>query len=133
MPVVHWSARVFSTEGVLTSQGPSSKVSTTSLSFRKSSCLKCSNPKPGPPVVSICTTRETPRTSAPPLHTTFGPGGGGAAALGGRAGRRRRSGLRSRGRRGGDRTLRGGGRSGRHRALCSGGRGGGRGSLGGRG
>ena len=38
MPVVHWSASDFNTEGVLTGQGPSSKVSTTSLSRRKSSC-----------------------------------------------------------------------------------------------
>src|SRR5438270_957198 len=84
MPVVHWSASVFSTEGVLTSHGPSSKVSTTSLSLRKSSCLKCSNPKPGPPVVSICTTREIPSTSVPPLQATLGPGGG--AGGGGGAG-----------------------------------------------
>ena len=28
--------------------------------LRKSNCLKCSKPKPGPPVVSISTTRETP-------------------------------------------------------------------------
>src|SRR3954447_23376928 len=82
MPVVHWSASVFSTEGVLTSHGPSSKVSTTSLSLRKSSCLKCSNPKPGPPVVSICTTRETPTTSVPPLQATLGPGGGAGAGGG---------------------------------------------------
>src|SRR6185436_14221612 len=60
MPVVHSSASVLSTEGVLTGQGPSSKVSTTSWSRRKSSCLKCSKPKPGPPVVSISTTRVTP-------------------------------------------------------------------------
>src|SRR5208283_3749261 len=44
-------------------QGPSSKVSTTSLSARKSSCLKCSKPKPGPLVVSISTTRLTPSAS----------------------------------------------------------------------
>src|SRR3954447_23249282 len=88
MPVVHWSANVFSTEGVLTCQGPSSKVSTTSLSFRKSSCLKCSKPKPGPPVVSICTTRETPSASGAPLQATFGPGGGagGAGGVGGAGG-----------------------------------------------
>src|SRR3954447_16623529 len=76
MPVVHWSASVFSTEGVLTCQGPSSKVSTTSLSLRKSSCLKCSKPNPGPPVVSICTTRETPSASGVLLQATLGPGGG---------------------------------------------------------
>src|SRR6476661_5493455 len=84
MPVVHSSASVFSTEGVLTSHGPSSNVSTTSLSFRKSSCLKCSKPKPGPPVVSICTTRETPSASGVLLQATFGPGGG--AGAGGGAG-----------------------------------------------
>src|SRR3979411_3231486 len=60
MPVVHSSASVFSTEGVLSGHGPSSNVSTTSLSRRKSSCLKCSKPNPGPPVVSISTTREIP-------------------------------------------------------------------------
>src|ERR1700716_1531363 len=52
MPVVHSSASVFRTEGVLTGHGPSSNVSTTSWSRRKSSCLKCSKPNPGPPVVS---------------------------------------------------------------------------------
>ena len=41
-------------------QGTSSKVRTTSLSRRKSYCLKCSKPKPGPPVVSISTMRERP-------------------------------------------------------------------------
>src|ERR1700681_703378 len=60
MPVVHSSASVFSTEGVLSGHGPSSNVSTTSLSRRKSSCLKCSKPKPGPPVVSISTARPMP-------------------------------------------------------------------------
>src|SRR5713226_6946531 len=60
MPVVHSSASVFSTEGVLSGHGPSSNVSTTSLSRRKSSCLKCSKPNPGPPVVSISTTRAIP-------------------------------------------------------------------------
>src|SRR5690242_21302154 len=60
MPVVHSSASAFSTAGVLLSHGPSSKVSTTSFSLRKSSSLKCSKPKPGPPVVSISTVRATP-------------------------------------------------------------------------
>src|SRR5258707_10348878 len=60
IPVVHSSANVFSTDGVLTVHGPSSKVITTSWSRRKSSCLKCSKPKPGPPVVSISTVRLTP-------------------------------------------------------------------------
>src|ERR1700755_3125976 len=62
-PLVHWSASAFSTAGVLTGHGPSPKVSTTSLSARKSSCLKCSKPKPGPPVVSTSTTRLTPSAS----------------------------------------------------------------------
>src|SRR3954452_12679135 len=82
MPVVHWSASVFSTEAVFTCQGPSSKVSTTSLSFRKSSCLQCSKPNPGPPVVSIWTTRETPSASGAPLQATLGPGGGAGGAGG---------------------------------------------------
>src|SRR5882724_11534908 len=60
MPVVHSSASVFNTAGVFTGHGPSSKVSTTSLSRRKSSSLKCSKPKPGPPVVSISTVRPMP-------------------------------------------------------------------------
>src|SRR5438105_14519532 len=79
MPVVHSSASVFKTEGVLSGHGPSSKVSTTSLSRRKSSCLKCSKPNPGPPVVSISTVRPTP--SAPGvLHATRAGCGGCAAA-----------------------------------------------------
>src|SRR4030081_2890999 len=82
MPVVHSSARAFSTAGVLPGQGPSSNVSTTSLSLRKSSCLKCSKPKPGPPVVSICTTRETPSASGVLLQATLGPGGGRGAGGG---------------------------------------------------
>src|SRR5215472_8095394 len=51
------------TAGVFSGHGPSSKVSTTSLSRRKSYCLKCSVPKAGPPVVSISTTRESPIAS----------------------------------------------------------------------
>src|ERR1700761_5782473 len=62
MPVVHSSANAFKTAGVVT-QGPSSNVSTTSWSRRKSSCLKCSKPNPGPPVVSISTTRPMPSAS----------------------------------------------------------------------
>src|SRR5690348_15340676 len=60
MPVVHSSASALSTAGVFFSHGPSSKVSTTSFSFRKSNSLKCSKPKPGPPVVSTSTVRATP-------------------------------------------------------------------------
>src|ERR1700754_5121635 len=63
MPVVHSSASAFSTAGVFFGQGASSDGSTTALSRRKSSSLKCSKPKPGPPVVSISTVRATP--SAP--------------------------------------------------------------------
>src|SRR5271156_5100496 len=54
------SCSALSTIGVLPGHGPSSKVSTISLSRRKSYCLKCSVPKAGPPVVSICTMRESP-------------------------------------------------------------------------
>src|SRR5215475_1459684 len=60
MPVVHSSASAFSTAGVFSGHGPSSKVSTTSWSRRKSNSLKCSKPNPGPPVVSISTVRATP-------------------------------------------------------------------------
>src|SRR3982074_2370221 len=81
MPVVHSSASVFSTEGVLSGHGPSSNVSTTSLSRRKSSCLKCSKPKPGPPVVSISTARPMP--SALGLAQAIFAGGGAAAGFAG--------------------------------------------------
>src|SRR5262245_24759625 len=84
MPVVHSSASVFSTAGVLLSHGPSSKVSTTSFSLRKSSSLKCSKPKPGPPVVSISTVRATP--SALGLVQAARAGCGGCAAAAGGAG-----------------------------------------------
>src|SRR6478672_6184215 len=86
MPVVHSSASVFSTEGVLTGHGPSSNVSTTSLSRRKSSCLKCSKPKPGPPVVSISTMRPMPialgLAQAAFVGAGTGAGAGGAAGAG---------------------------------------------------
>src|SRR5205809_7977707 len=83
MPVVHSSASAFNTAGVLIGQGPSSKVSTTSLSRRKSSCLKCSKPKPGPPVVSISTVRPTP--SALGLAQAALAGWGGCCAAAGAA------------------------------------------------
>src|SRR3984957_20164621 len=83
MPVVHSSASVFSTEGVLRGHGPSSNVSTTSFSRRKSSCLKCSKPKPGPPVVSISTTRPIPSASGLAQGALAGAG---ATAAGGVAG-----------------------------------------------
>src|SRR5260221_3589584 len=77
--LVHSSASDLSTEGVFTGHGPSSKVSTISLSVRKSSCLKCSKPKPGPPVVSISTTRLTPSASGF-AHAVFGCTGTGGLA-----------------------------------------------------
>src|ERR1700746_3316278 len=59
--LVQCAASAASTAGVFFGQGPSSKVSTTSPSRKKSWLLKCSNPKPGPPLVSISTTRATPK------------------------------------------------------------------------
>src|SRR5205823_14686575 len=53
------AASAASTAGVLFGHGPSSNVSTTSPASRKSCALNCSKPKPGPPVVSISTTRDT--------------------------------------------------------------------------
>src|ERR1700742_4703054 len=82
MPVVHWSASAFSTASVFFSHGPSSKVSTTSLSSRKSSSLKCSKPKPGPPVVSISTVRLTPSAFGLVQAARAGCGGFGAGAAG---------------------------------------------------
>src|SRR5271154_1928616 len=58
--LVQLSCSALSTIGVLPGHGPSSKVSNTSLSRRKSYCLKCSVPKAGPPVVSIWTMRDRP-------------------------------------------------------------------------
>src|SRR5580704_3448353 len=90
MPVVHSSASVLSTDGVLTGQGPSANVSTTSLSRRKSSCLKCSKPKPGPPVVSISTVRAIPIASGLAQGAFAGvaaaAGAGAGAACGAAAG-----------------------------------------------
>src|SRR5471032_3168157 len=80
MPVVHSSASVLSTDGVLSGHGPSSNVSTTSLSRRKSSCLKCSKPNPGPPVVSISTVRAIPSASG--LAQAAFAGAGAAAGVG---------------------------------------------------
>src|SRR5262249_8399583 len=78
----HWSASALSTAGVVLSHGPSSKVNTTSWSRRKSMVLKCCEPKPGPPVVSISTTRETPMALGLAQAMVGGlmAGGGGAAA-----------------------------------------------------
>src|SRR5262245_3526692 len=86
MALVQCAASAASTAGVFFGQGPSSKVSTTSPSRRKSWLLKCSKPKPGPPVVSISTTRLIPRASGLPSHedtaATGGMGGGGDAWVG---------------------------------------------------
>src|SRR5262245_30087768 len=68
MALVQCAASAASTAWVFFGHGPSSKVSTTSPSRRKSWLLKCSKPKPGPPVVSISTTRETPSASGLPGH-----------------------------------------------------------------
>ena len=102
-PLVHSSASAFSTAGVV-GHGPSSNVSTTSLSVRKSNCLYCRKPKPGPPVVSITTMRLTPsasgwrRSIAPALPERRGTAGAGfeseavisTSSLAGRRRRRRR-------------------------------------------
>src|SRR5712671_7476459 len=81
--LVQCAASAASTAGVFFGQGPSSKVSTTSPSRRKSWVLKCSDPKPGPPVVSISTTRLIPRALGLPSHedtaSTGGYAGGGGA------------------------------------------------------
>src|SRR5262245_17970134 len=84
--LVHCSARAASTAGVWRGHGPSSKVSTTSPGCRKSWLLKCSKPKPGPPVVSTSTTRPTPSALGLPGQDAPAAGAGGAAA-GGAAGR----------------------------------------------
>src|SRR6202011_4767532 len=82
MALVQCAASAAKTAGVFFGQGPSSKVSTISPSRRKSCALKCSKPKPGPPVVSISTTRETPSASGLPGHdvATCGTGAGAGAA-----------------------------------------------------
>src|SRR3569833_1189240 len=73
------------TEGVVTGHGPSSKVSTTSFSRRKSSCLKCSKPMPGPPEVSMATTRDTP-SALGLAQAGFAGAGGGGVGVGAAAG-----------------------------------------------
>src|SRR5215207_4801209 len=92
MPVVHSSASAFRTAGVFTGHGPSSNVRTTSLSRRKSRSLKCSKPKPGPPVVSISTVRPTPsalglvQAGRVGAAAAFGAGAACGAAAAGAAG-----------------------------------------------
>src|SRR5262245_38285304 len=83
----HWSASALSTAGVLPGHGPSSNVSTTSPLRRKSCILKCSQPKPGPPVVSISTTRAVPSALGFPGQFEVGAvaAGGAAASAGGAA------------------------------------------------
>src|SRR5262249_2443586 len=79
------SLSALSTIGVLSGHGPSSNVSTTSLSRRKSYCLKCSVPNAGPPVVSISTTRDRPIAfGLSQAGTAFAAGGlaAGAGAAG---------------------------------------------------
>src|SRR5687767_4885726 len=83
MAFTHSSAKACNTIGVV-GQGPSSKVRTTSPGRRKSYILKCSKPKPGPPVVSISTTRDTPSAfgflqEASRVRATAGVGGTAAA------------------------------------------------------
>src|SRR3954453_3586453 len=74
----HSSASAFKT-ALVVGHGPSSNVSTTSLSRKKSCCLKCSEPKPGPPAVSTSTTRATPRASGF-LQLKFGGAADGLAS-----------------------------------------------------
>src|SRR5690349_8571728 len=74
------SASALRTAGVLPVHGPSPNVSTTSPFFRKSCILKCSQPKPGPPVVSISTTRDVRSALGLPGQDSIGAAAGGGAA-----------------------------------------------------
>src|SRR5690348_4699634 len=74
------SASALRTAGVLPGHGPSSNVSTTSPLRRKSCILKCSQPKPGPPVVSISTTRDVRSALGLPAQVSTGAAAGGGAA-----------------------------------------------------
>src|SRR5579862_9060697 len=86
------SLNALSTAGVFTGHGPSSKVSTTSPVRRKSYCLKCSKPKPGPPVVSISMVRATPsalglvQRADAAIGGAIGTEAGSGVAAGGKAG-----------------------------------------------
>src|SRR5271166_680291 len=89
MALVQFAASAANTAGVFFGHGPSSKVSTISPSRRKSWDLKCSKPNPGPPVVSISTTREIPIASGLPgqeVATRGAAAGAGAGAAAGAAG-----------------------------------------------
>src|SRR5260370_2657797 len=77
--LVKCAASAASTAGVFFGHGPSSNVRTTSPSRWKSWVLKCSKPKPGPPVVSISTTRDTPSALGLPGHDDAAGALGGAA------------------------------------------------------
>src|SRR5215469_10162899 len=83
--LVQCAASAASTAGVFLGHGPSSKVRTTSPSRRKSCALKCSNPNPGPPVVSISTTREMPIALGLLQEVAMAEGSGGAAGAAGAA------------------------------------------------
>src|SRR5712675_2469450 len=80
--LVQCAASAASTAGVFFGQGTSSKVSTTSPSRKKSWLLKCSKPKPGPPVVSISTTREMPKALGLLHEAGMAEGHGAAGAAG---------------------------------------------------
>ena len=89
MALVQFAASAANTAGVFFGQAQSSKVSTISPSRRKSWDLKCSKPNPGPPVVSISTTREIPIASGLPgqeVATRGAAAGAGAGAAAGAAG-----------------------------------------------
>jgi hypothetical protein len=84
--LVQCAVSAASTAGVFFGHGPSSKVSTISPSFRKSYSLNFSDPKAGPPVVSISTTREIPMAlgllqvgATDAIGAGAGPAGAGAA------------------------------------------------------
>src|SRR4029077_15003166 len=86
VPLTHMSVSALITIGVFSGHGPSSKVSTTSFSRRKSYCLKCSVPNAGPPVVSISTVRARPMPSGlSQVGALFAGDGAGAALLCGAA------------------------------------------------
>src|SRR5436190_23850017 len=80
--LVQCDASAANTAGVFFGQGPSSNVSTTSPSRRKSWLLKCSKPKPGPPVVSISTTRDMPSAFGLPGQEEAVAGAAAAAGAG---------------------------------------------------
>src|SRR3954464_12817291 len=81
--LVHCEASAERTAGVLRGHGPSSKVSTTSLGRRKSWLLKCSKPKPGPPVVSISTMRAVPSAAGKLAQGAFAAATAGDGCAGG--------------------------------------------------